>query len=162
MRTQIMRLGARNGEAGARFRPSQKLCRIRRKTLKRSIERRIMMRYKIWTGTGDTFDEVRDRIEEFLNAHPAIQITETKIFQSNGGTYNAAIIYKISESSTVPLRVIIRALNKYTSNNGEEFNIVSDKIDVENVVLYLPTDEENAKLFRLIREEKYWKERIEN
>ena len=120
------------------------------------------MRYKIWTRTGDTFDEVRDRIEEFLNAHPAIQITETKIFQSNGGTYNAAIIYKISESSTVPLRVIIRALNKYTSNNGEEFNIVSDKIDVENVVLYLPTDEENAKLFRLIREEKYWKERIEN
>ena len=121
-----------------------------------------MMRYKIWTGAGDTFGEVQDWIEDFLNAHPTIQIAETKIFQSNGGTYNAAIIYKISESSTVPLRVIIRALNKYTGNNGEEFNIVSNKIDVENVVLHLPTDEENAKLFQPIREEKYWKGRIEN
>lgn len=120
------------------------------------------MRYKIWTGAGDTFGEVQDRIEVFLNAHPTIQIAVTKIFQSNGGTYNAAIIYKISESSTVPLRVIIRALNKYTGNNGEEFNIVSNKIDVENVVLHLPTDEENAKLFQLIREKKYWKERMEN
>lgn len=119
------------------------------------------MRYKIWTGAGDTFGEVQDRIEDFLNAYPAIQITETKIFQSNGGTYNAAIIYKISESSTVPLRVIIRALNKYTSNNGEEFNIVSDKIDVENVAIHLP-EEEKAELYRLIRKEKYWKERMEN
>lgn len=40
------------------------------------------MRYKIWTGAGDTFGEVQDRIEVFLNAHPTIQIAETKIFQS--------------------------------------------------------------------------------
>lgn len=120
------------------------------------------MRYKIWTGAGDTFGEVQDRIEVFLNAHPTIQIAETKIFQSNGGTYNAAIIYKISESSTVPLRVIIRALNKYTSEGGaEKFNIISNKIDVENVAIHLP-EEENAKLYRLIRKEKYWKERMEN
>lgn len=120
------------------------------------------MRYKIWTGTGDTFGEVRDRIENFLNAHPTIQITETKIFQSNGGTYNAAIIYKISESSTIPLRAIIRALDKYTSEGGaEKFNIISNKIDVENVAIHLP-EEENAKLYRLIRKEKYWKERMEN
>lgn len=119
------------------------------------------MRYKIWTGTGDTFGEVRNRIEEFLNAHSTIQIVETKIFQSNGGTYNAAIIYEVNESSTVPLRIIIRALNKYTGNNGEDFNIISNKIDVENVAIYLP-EEENAELQRLIRREKYWKERKEN
>lgn len=119
------------------------------------------MRYKIWTGTGDTFGEVRDRIEVFLNAHPAIQIAETKIFQSNGGTYNAAIIYKVNEGSTIPLPIIICALNKYTNGSGEDFNIISNKIDVENVAIHLP-EEEKAELYRLIREEKYWKERMEN
>ena len=121
----------------------------------------MMTRYKLWTETSDTFGGIKSRMEEFLNAHPAIQIVETKIFQSNGGTYNAAIIYKVSESSTIPLPVIIRALNKYTNGNGEDFNIISNKINVENVVLHL-SDKEKAELYRLIREEKYWKERMEN
>lgn len=121
----------------------------------------MITRYKLWTETSDTFGGIKSRMEEFLSAHPAIQIVETKIFQSNGGTYNAAIIYKVSESSTIPLPVIICALNKYTNGSGEDFNIISNKIDVENVVLHLP-DKEKAELYRLIREEKYWKERKEN
>lgn len=120
----------------------------------------MITRYKRWTETSDTFGGIKSRMEEFLNAHLAIQIVETKIFQSNGGTYNAAIIYKVSESSTIPLP-IIRALNKYTNGSREDFNIISNKIDVENVVLHL-SDKEKAELYRLIREEKYWKERMEN
>lgn len=116
---------------------------------------------KVWTARAKRFEDLEPQIQMFLDAHPAIQIVETKIFQSNGGTYNAAIIYKVSESSTISLDVIIRALNKYTNGSGEDFNIISNKIDVENVVLHL-SDKEKAELYQLIREEKYWKERMEN
>lgn len=116
---------------------------------------------KVWTARAKRFEDLEPQIQMFLDAHPAIQIAETKVFQSNGGTYNAVIIYKENKSSAIPLPVIICALNKYTNGSGEDFNIISNKIDVENVVLHLP-DKESAELYRLIREEKYWKERMEN
>lgn len=119
---------------------------------------------KVWTARAKWFEDLEPQIQTFLDAHPAITITDTKFYQSHTGEreHNVVIFYQVAASSAgTPLSAIIRALNKYTNGSGEDFNVISDKIDVENVVLHLPK-EEKTKLYRLIRTEKYWKERMEN
>lgn len=117
---------------------------------------------KIWTAHAKWFGDLEPQIQTFLDAHPAITITDTKFYQSHTGEreHNVVIFYQVAASSAgIPLSVIIRALNKYTNGSGEDFNIISDKINVGNVVIHLP-NKESAELYRLIREEKYWKERM--
>ena len=103
---------------------------------------------KVWTARAKRFEDLEPQIQTFLDAHPAITITDTKFYQSHTGEreHNVVIFYQVAASSGVTLSTLLRTINKYAEAYNVDFNSICNEIKIDCTALKLSNDKEKVLL----------------